>query len=101
MMKKVFYVGASTFLLVSCTQKNMPVNDSVETTSNSNRITLNQALKTSARMMKQLDGGNTRSAFRIVGDVKVISQAKTRGDQNNAVSYKKIKFLNNKAVPNK
>ena len=80
-MKKAFFISACGLLLLcGCTQENLPLeNNNIEGgSSNPNRITLQQALRISDSMLAQINGRKTRSGFRSVRDVKIISQEKTR-----------------------
>lgn len=80
-MKKNLLISAcSLLLLCGCAQENLPLenNNDERDSSNPNRITLKEALRTSDKLFRTLDG-NTRSAGRVVESVSYLADEKTRG----------------------
>lgn len=81
--KNIYYVllsSCSLLLLCGCAQENLTLeNNNVERgSSNPNRITLKEALKTSDKLFRTLEG-KTRSAGRVVESVSYLADEKTRG----------------------
>ena len=80
-MKKIFIISACGLLLLcGCAQENLPL-ENLSTGENSStnpyRVTLQQALKRSDRLLAQLDGGmKTRAFGRAVADVQIVEQPK-------------------------
>lgn len=80
-MKKNLLISAcSLLLLCGCTQENLPLenNNDERISSNPNRITLKEALRTSDKLFRTLEG-KTRSAGRVVESVSYLADEKTRG----------------------
>lgn len=84
MKKLIITLGITACLLSGCSDDGVILNDTrgEDIPSNPNRITLQQALRISDSMLAQIKGRKTRSGFRTVKDVKIISQERTRGEIN-------------------
>lgn len=98
-MKKKFIISACGLLLLcGCAQENLPLeNNNVERgSSNPYRVTLQQALKRSDRLLAQLDGGmKTRAFGRAVADVQIVEQPKTRGINSADTLFYIVNYTNN------